>query len=447
MFDGVEEMLTRVHNEGDDLPVTERPGYTVSAWVNILGTGQSDLRIFSEGSTISDEPLFNIGTKNDGADNRLDLFIRPVNPSPVHEWSIGEPLDGTWHHIAVTGNAHTNTLQVYIDGVLDSDTITFRDMQGTEMNTTSIGGILRAAASHRVAGMVDEVSLWNTVLSADAIADLAGGMTALDLVAAAEQFALSVTADDPNLVFEWESKPGMFYNLRSSTDLEAELSTWELVEVDGKFDIPNTPPINTHTIARPGDPVRFYRVQELPLPPVTILKENFEGGAPGWTTGFHPADTLENTTWQLGDPSSGPAIGPAAAHSGANCYGTNLNANYGLSSNTWLRTPPINLTLETGATLTFWHWVDMDPFENLDTGTVRALDAAGLPGTVTELALVRADIQGLDPSGWVKFSAKLPAAVLGNSIVLEFLFVSDDYEVDDASGWHIDDVLVTVPAS
>jgi hypothetical protein len=64
-------------------------------------------------------------------------------------------------------------------------------------------------------------------------------------------------------------------------------------------------------------------------------------------------------------------------------------------------------------------------------------------GTVTELAVLRANIQGLAPAGWVRFLKKLPAAVLGKTVVLEFRFASDFVPDADASGWYIDDVLVT----
>jgi hypothetical protein len=40
----------------------------------------------------------------------------------------------------------------------------------------------------------------------------------------------------------------------------------------------------------------------------------------------------------------------------------------------------------------------------------------------------------------------LPAAALGKSIVLEFNFVSD-MDAFVASGWYIDDVVVTIPGS
>jgi hypothetical protein len=65
---------------------------------------------------------------------------------------------------------------------------------------------------------------------------------------------------------------------------------------------------------------------------------------------------------------------------------------------------------------------------------------------VTELGVVQADITGFLNS-WAEFSAELPAASLGQSIVLEFGFRSDGDDVFDAAGWHIDDVMVTTPGS
>jgi bacillopeptidase F len=179
---------------------------------------------------------------------------------------------------------------------------------------------------------------------------------------------------------------------------------------------------------------------------VAVFAENFDGEEPEWSTGFNVADTQMNTVWELGSPSAGPLSGPPAARSAPNCYGTNLSANYGLSSNTWLRTPAIDLTTATRADVVFQHWVDMDDFQNLDSGTVRVLDASVLPGTVTVLGVVKADITGLTPLDWVEFKAPLPAAALGKVIALEFVFVSDGDDIFDASGWYIDNVMVTTPA-
>jgi hypothetical protein len=237
----------------------------------------------------------------------------------------------------------------------------------------------------------------------------------------------------------------MFYNLKTATDLAIAPAGWDPVQVEGEFDIPNTAPLNSHTIPRPADGTRFYRVEEYAVPPVTVFSENFDGANPGWTTGFDPTDTVMNTIWQLGDPAGGPFSAPPAANSLPNCYGTNLTANYGISSNTWLRTPAIDLTTATEATLVFQQWLDMDEFDNLDSGKVRVLDAAGLPGTVTVLGIVQANITGF-VNNWARFSADLPPAAFGKSVSLEFVFVSDGVGAFDGAGWYIDDVVVTTPA-
>ena len=313
-----------------------------------------------------------------------------------------------------------------------------RDVSFAALGAVDVAdGTLEVSADDSVTGSADD----STFIFADAIA--IGPINALPPLA--PPFKLTITRDGVNLVFEWESRAGMRYNLLSVTD-PSSLDPVDWPIYDGKMEIMATPPTNILSIPLPADLERFFVIEEFPAPPVTVFAENFDGANPGWTTGFDAADTLMNTAWELGDPSGGPLTGPAAAYSIPNCFATNLTANYGISSNTWLRTPAIDLTAATDATLVFQHWVDIDDFDNLDIGTVRVLDASVLPGTVTELAVVQADITGLSPGGWVEFSVPLPLAALGQSIVLEFVFVSDDFALD-ASGWYIDDLLITVPGS
>ena len=133
-------------------------------------------------------------------------------------------------------------------------------------------------------------------------------------------------------MFEWKSQAGMRYNLRRVLD-PSSADRKDGPIYDGHMEIAATPDINTLNITLPADGERFFVMEEFPAPPVTIFSENFDGAAPGWTTGFDGLDSLMNTAWQLGDPTGGPATDPPAANSGLNCYGTNLTVNYGISSN------------------------------------------------------------------------------------------------------------------
>jgi hypothetical protein len=123
--------------------------------------------------------------------------------------------------------------------------------------------------------------------------------------------------------------------------------------------------------------------------------------------------------------------------------GINLQDKYGIGSRTWLRTPVIDLSAAIAASLTMRQWVDVDPFENLDHGTIRVVE----PGTFAELGVVETHINGLHAApDWLEFSAELPPAALGRSVIIAFGFVSDDDDLFDEAGWYIDDVTVNVPA-
>ncbi|NIP98577.1 MAG: hypothetical protein GWO24_36270 [Akkermansiaceae bacterium] len=259
----------------------------------------------------------------------------------------------------------------------------------------------------------------------------------LSVASPPEPVPLVITSNGVNLDLEWDSRPGMFYILRTSTDLAADLAVWESVKVpgsvenDGVFEIATNPFVNMHTIPRPADPVRFYRVQELPLPPVAVLSDDFESGPGAWSVG---ASGAPGTGWQLGTPTD---VGPAESRSGVNCFGTNLGGNYGPDADAWLRSPVIDLSLANEASLRYWEFRDIE--EGFDFGVVRLLDAAD----DSELAVLETDIDGITPD-WEVVTHAIPAEALGKAIKLEFRFVSDD--ISSFAGWYIDDVLLTTPA-
>jgi hypothetical protein len=168
------DMLSRVHTEGELLPINQYESFTISMWTQVLGTDgiNNDFRMFSEASTMNTAPLFNIGTANGGGNNSVDIYIRRSNlfAESNHALTVATPLDGTWHHLVFVQSAGVRTM--YIDGVLDGISIGAKGPTPWDVNNTTIGGIQRAAASHFVTGDIDEVALWNRALSDAEIADL-----------------------------------------------------------------------------------------------------------------------------------------------------------------------------------------------------------------------------------------------------------------------------------
>ncbi|MCF7765304.1 MAG: LamG domain-containing protein [Verrucomicrobia bacterium] len=172
-FDNARQtMLTRVSTPGEQLPINQFEANTISMWVNVVGAGQSDLRLFSEGSQKNNNPLFNIGTDSTGATGSVDFYFRQSGWTDVnHLKTISQPLDGTWHHIALVQQAD-GTRTFYTDGVRDELEIPAKAEGKWNIETTSIGGILRANPTHWVTGDIDDVALWNRALSESEIVSI-----------------------------------------------------------------------------------------------------------------------------------------------------------------------------------------------------------------------------------------------------------------------------------
>jgi len=282
----------------------------------------------------------------------------------------------------------------------------------------------------------------------------------LKIVGPSQPFPLTITPNDPDSRFQlvWKSQGGMLYNVRSSTDLSAPISTWTLVEGD----VEATPPSNTKNVD-PTETSLFYAVEEYPAPPVTVFEEYFDtttgpGLPTGWSTGRNdPPDdgTISATDWEVGTPANvGPVPPSTPLPSGTQCVATDIGSDYyqggGIgvpTTDIWLRTPAINLGSATAGTLSFQQWTEIEQeIGDLDYGSIRILDGSD---TLLE-TLENRTIDGAT-SGWEEYSAALPAAVFnatGDTIIkVEFRFEADDYpSASTFAGWYIDDVVVTTPA-
>ncbi len=237
--------------------------------------------------------------------------------------------------------------------------------------------------------------------------------------------------ENETLVLSWASEPGQLYNIRTETDpASAPPVNWPLL--GGGEGIEATPPTNTLVINRPADPFRLFVVEGYPKPPTEAYAESFDGGAPGWTTGN---DGVNGTNWELGSPVNAN-LGPAEANTLPNCYGTNLNGKYENEANAWLRSPSIDLTGASEATLVFSQFIDIE--QDFDFGHIYVLSAAddSRIGTVVE------EVTGLSDS-WQEVRYSLPAVALGQEIKIEFRLETDDF-VDDVefAGFYVDDVRV-----
>ena len=245
-------------------------------------------------------------------------------------------------------------------------------------------------------------------------------------------------ADNGDLELIWNSKLGRVYDIRSTNDPVAnpDPTTWDVI----LSDIGPTPPLNMVNIPFPDDSERFYVYEEKPAPPFFFDDLESDPNVAGWSTGVD--DAGGETLWEWGPPSEG-GVGPVGGAGGsANCFGTNLAGEHGFDADVWLRSPPIDLSGAgiSGAILRMQQFKDIEaPSPDLfDYGIIRVLRAADLAQLGADVAN---DITGLS-TDWEDYEASLPVEAVGETIVLEFRFLSDD--VQNFTGWYIDDVAIVL---
>jgi autotransporter-associated beta strand protein len=184
------------------------------------------------------------------------------------------------------------------------------------------------------------------------------------------------------------------------------------------------------------EPKLFIRVRAgSPAPPPPLLSANFENDNGGFTVA-----TAGGTAWQHGTPASPtPAAGAVTAGNGNSlkCWGTNLTGGYAANTDTSLRSPVIDLTTVTAASLSFALAIDADLGHAL---TVNVIDDT----TDTVIAnLIPATGDGNTANAnWADVApVTLPAAAYGQPVRIEWRFVGNG----DGSynGAYIDDVTVT----
>jgi hypothetical protein len=326
----------------------------------------------------------------------------------------------TWQHVAVT--IRNGSIQFYKNGKALGPAVAGR-LGEVNRDDLIIGNFQADLAINRLFnGLMDDLGIWARALSASDIEGIyQNGLAGKPLTATFEPLNIkSIQITNQVHITFFTPYTNRQHAVQRAGTLQTQTTGWS--------DEPNVQftPVGTSlmraSFARPTSPFTFYRV--VALPPPAIYQENFDSGAPGWTHGG------AEDNWVLGSP----AKGPMRAHSGASVYATGLTGTYRPFTDSYLRSPVINLTGVSRAALNFWEWrsTDVDPVFH---GTVvNVLDADTL---VVLQELSRA--AGTIPD-WQQRNLKLGSSSLGKRIILEFRLYSDHTNLRE--GWLIDDVAI-----
>ncbi|MGH7980596.1 MAG: LamG domain-containing protein, partial [Limisphaerales bacterium] len=165
-FNGTSQFLGLVHSTepwDNGLPIYySTNGYTVAFWVNGPASQPDNSTVYSEGSLANSGLLLDFATEG----GSLRLYIRNDEGTAVVNNYISQAtvFDNTWHFVAWSDYQGTGTL--YIDGNVDMTTnYPYSLAGGPNANDDSVGVLYRSTPVDFFTGMVDDLALWNRVLS------------------------------------------------------------------------------------------------------------------------------------------------------------------------------------------------------------------------------------------------------------------------------------------
>jgi len=162
----------------------------------------------------------------------------------------------------------------------------------------------------------------------------------------------------------------------------------------------------------------------------TFWSDDFEGAALGWTHGGTQDD------WQFGTP-AGKSTDPAAAHSGAKCWGNDLggsgyNGEYRANASCWLDSPALNGTGQSNVHLRYARWLGVEDgfYDDAEIRVNTLLQWSNPVGGGTD---------HLIDDAWTIHDVDLSSVADGNpSFKVRFKLVSDGGL--QFGGWTVDDV-------
>lgn len=161
--------------------------FTVTAWVKTTASAGFDNSDAENGLPVltADNQNENSTTPLSITGDKAAFTVRDVNGDPVTIHSTNTVNNGGYHFLAVTRNHTNGAMRLYVDGILE----------GSDTGATgvlSVGTYLSlAGGNYNYEGLIDDVRIYGTELSAGNIATLYGG----------EAIALGDAVDAPNLVW------------------------------------------------------------------------------------------------------------------------------------------------------------------------------------------------------------------------------------------------------
>ena len=244
--------------------------FSVTLWVNPAAAGGSYRSPITNRDDVSPGGAFRHGWIIYNNPNGQWSFWNGGGRGSDGAWNgmnVGPVETNTWQHLAITYDSESNTKVFYIDGseVGTSNPVAFSpnnseidDGLTHEDEDLHIGGGGDSGASFRWSGLIDDVGLFRTSLSAEDIQSImSSGVTSINDTAPFSIKKITRSGKD-QLTISWNSRPGLTYAIDRAID-GLETNDWEELD-DSSLANDSTTSYTDNDIPNDARSV-FYRVR------------------------------------------------------------------------------------------------------------------------------------------------------------------------------------------
>ena len=244
--------------------------FSVTLWVNPAAAGGSYRSPITNRDDVSPGGAFRHGWIIYNNPNGQWSFWNGGGRGSDGAWNgmnVGPVETNTWQHLAITYDSESNTKVFYIDGseVGTSNPVAFSpnnseidDGLTHEDEDLHIGGGGDSGASFRWSGLIDDVGLFRTSLSAEDVQSImSSGITSINDTAPFSIKNITRSGKD-QLTISWNSRPGLTYAIDRAID-GLETNYWEELD-DSSLANDSTTSYTDNDIPNNARSV-FYRVR------------------------------------------------------------------------------------------------------------------------------------------------------------------------------------------
>lgn len=146
--------------------------FSISAWVKV-DTSQNNVIVANQLAPSTNYRGYYFGLN---ASNQLVVILRSTLSDRLFFVSTNTLTNGNWSHVVMTydGSATINGVNIYIDNTLSSLSTAAGTLTGTMESTDPLYLGSRNDADNWISGSLDEISIFNTELSASDVSTIYG---------------------------------------------------------------------------------------------------------------------------------------------------------------------------------------------------------------------------------------------------------------------------------